>query len=160
MKEERYCIARHGDLKGLLLCCTVIPSAKHSSSFETLMLSVFLSPSIPCPPTPLTSPLSHPSSLFTHLSLSLPSFSTPLPSFLLSFLPSLPPSLSPPHSEWSYAQVRGLEGKFICAFDKDSNRIVVSQSCLPGSLSVSLSDCLSLYLSVSLTVCLFLCLSD
>ena len=28
-------------------------------------------------------------------------------------------------SEWSYAQVRGLEGQFICAFDKDSNRIVV-----------------------------------
>jgi hypothetical protein len=31
-------------------------------------------------------------------------------------------------SEWSYAQVRGLEGKAICAFDRDAARIIVSAS--------------------------------
>ena len=39
----------------------------------------------------------------------------------------LPGSLVPKYfeSEWSFAQVRGIEGKSICAFGKDPNRIVV-----------------------------------
>ena len=49
----------------------------------------------------------------------------------LTNCPFIHPSthLSAPISEWSYAQVRGLEGQFICAFDKDSNRIVVRVYC-------------------------------
>jgi hypothetical protein len=40
----------------------------------------------------------------------------------------LPVGLVPKYfgSEWSYAQVRGLEGKCICAFDRDSQKITVS----------------------------------
>ncbi|CAM9134722.1 unnamed protein product, partial [Ectocarpus fasciculatus] len=39
----------------------------------------------------------------------------------------LPASIVPKYlvSEWSYAQVRGLEGKCICAFDRDSSKIIV-----------------------------------
>ena len=39
----------------------------------------------------------------------------------------LPGSLVPKYfeSEWSFAQVRGIEGRSICAFSKDSNRVVV-----------------------------------
>ena len=39
----------------------------------------------------------------------------------------LPGSLVPKYfeSEWSFAQVRGIEGRSICAFGKDPNRIVV-----------------------------------
>jgi hypothetical protein len=39
----------------------------------------------------------------------------------------LPGSFVPKYfgSEWSYAQVRGLEGKCICAFDRDSPKIIV-----------------------------------
>eukprot|EP00607_Mallomonas_marina_P008093 CAMPEP_0182419970 /NCGR_PEP_ID=MMETSP1167-20130531/4400_1 /TAXON_ID=2988 /ORGANISM="Mallomonas Sp, Strain CCMP3275" /LENGTH=359 /DNA_ID=CAMNT_0024595257 /DNA_START=346 /DNA_END=1425 /DNA_ORIENTATION=- len=42
----------------------------------------------------------------------------------------LPPSLVPRYfdSEWSFAQVRGLEGKSICAFDYDSPRIIILTS--------------------------------
>ena len=40
----------------------------------------------------------------------------------------LPQGLVPKYfgSEWSFAQVRGLEGKCICAFDRDSPKITVS----------------------------------
>ena len=40
----------------------------------------------------------------------------------------LPVSFVPKYfgSEWSFAQVRGLEGKCICAFDRDNPRIIVS----------------------------------
>jgi uncharacterized membrane protein YgcG len=46
---------------------------------------------------------------------------------LLVFSDLLPASIVPKYlvSEWSYAQVRGLEGKAICAFDRDSARIIV-----------------------------------
>ena len=39
----------------------------------------------------------------------------------------LPVSMVPKYfdSEWSFAQVRGIEGKAICAFSKDSSRIFV-----------------------------------
>lgn len=39
----------------------------------------------------------------------------------------LPVALVPKYfgSEWSYAQVRGLEGRCICAFDRDSPKITV-----------------------------------
>lgn len=46
----------------------------------------------------------------------------------LSFMKDmLPVGLVPKYfgSEWSYAQVRGLEGKCICAFDRDSPKITV-----------------------------------
>lgn len=40
----------------------------------------------------------------------------------------LPQGLVPKYfgSEWSFAQVRGLEGKCICAFDRDSPKITVN----------------------------------
>ena len=46
----------------------------------------------------------------------------------LSFMRGLVPGLVPKYfgSEWSCAQVRGIEGKSICAFDKDLPRITVS----------------------------------
>ena len=46
----------------------------------------------------------------------------------LSFMRDmLPVGLVPKYfgSEWSFAQVRGLEGKCICAFDRDSPKITV-----------------------------------
>lgn len=46
----------------------------------------------------------------------------------LSFMRDmLPAGLVPKYfgSEWSFAQVRGLEGKCICAFDRDSSKITV-----------------------------------
>lgn len=48
----------------------------------------------------------------------------------LSFMRGLVPGLVPKYfgSEWSCAQVRGLEGKIICAFDKDLPRITVLTS--------------------------------
>ena len=51
----------------------------------------------------------------------------------IAFPDILPVSFVPKYfgSEWSYAQVRGLEGKCICAFDRDHPRIIVS--CLSGS---------------------------
>lgn len=41
----------------------------------------------------------------------------------------LPVSMVPKYfdSEWSFAQVRGIEGKAICAFSKDSSRIFVGK---------------------------------
>lgn len=45
----------------------------------------------------------------------------------LSFMRGLVPGLVPKYfgSEWSCAQVRGLEGKSICAFDKEKSNVVV-----------------------------------
>lgn len=47
---------------------------------------------------------------------------------LYVYVDLLPASIVPKYlvSEWSYAQVRGLEGKAICAFDRDAPRIIVS----------------------------------
>lgn len=47
--------------------------------------------------------------------------------FELILIDILPASFVPKYlgSEWSYAQVRGLEGKCICAFDRDSPKIIV-----------------------------------
>lgn len=56
----------------------------------------------------------------------------------LTFLKGiLPPSLVPKYldSEWSCAQVRGIEGRSICAFSRDSSRIVVV--CADGTFIVS-----------------------
>eukprot|EP00604_Paraphysomonas_vestita_P003048 CAMPEP_0174821760 /NCGR_PEP_ID=MMETSP1107-20130205/9262_1 /TAXON_ID=36770 /ORGANISM="Paraphysomonas vestita, Strain GFlagA" /LENGTH=296 /DNA_ID=CAMNT_0016039133 /DNA_START=418 /DNA_END=1308 /DNA_ORIENTATION=- len=50
------------------------------------------------------------------------------PKSQLSFMKDiLPVSIVPKYfgSEWSFAQVRGLEGKCICAFDRDSPKIIV-----------------------------------
>lgn len=45
----------------------------------------------------------------------------------LSFMKSMLPGLMPKYfsSEWSCAQIRGIESKCICAFDKDSSQILV-----------------------------------
>lgn len=42
----------------------------------------------------------------------------------------LPVSMVPKYfdSEWSFAQVRGIEGRSICAFSRDSSRIVVGET--------------------------------
>jgi WD40 repeat protein len=56
----------------------------------------------------------------------------------ISFLKNiLPTSLVPKYldSEWSCAQVRGIEGRSICAFSKDSSRIIVV--CADGTFIVS-----------------------
>eukprot|EP00596_Hydrurales_sp_CCMP1899_P004240 CAMPEP_0119036614 /NCGR_PEP_ID=MMETSP1177-20130426/4440_1 /TAXON_ID=2985 /ORGANISM="Ochromonas sp, Strain CCMP1899" /LENGTH=239 /DNA_ID=CAMNT_0006996747 /DNA_START=721 /DNA_END=1440 /DNA_ORIENTATION=- len=53
---------------------------------------------------------------------------TPNKSLGLNFLRGIVPKRLMPkylNSEWSYAQVRGIEGKSICAFDKDTQNIVV-----------------------------------
>jgi hypothetical protein len=53
---------------------------------------------------------------------------TPNKSLGLAFLNKLVPKGMVPkylNSEWSYAQVRGIEGKAICAFDRDSTKIVI-----------------------------------
>lgn len=45
----------------------------------------------------------------------------------LNFMKSMLPGLVPKYfaSEWSCAQIRGIESKCICAFDKDSSKILV-----------------------------------
>ena len=53
---------------------------------------------------------------------------TPNKSLGLAFLNKLVPKGMVPkylNSEWSYAQVRGIEGKAVCAFDRDSAKIVI-----------------------------------
>jgi len=49
----------------------------------------------------------------------------------MSFLKGIiPPALVPKYlkSEWSFAQVRGIEGKSLCAFDKTSSKIYIISS--------------------------------
>ncbi len=56
----------------------------------------------------------------------------------ISFLKNiLPTSLMPKYldSEWSCAQVRGIEGRSICAFSRDSSRIIVV--CADGTFIIS-----------------------
>lgn len=55
----------------------------------------------------------------------------------LAFVKSMLPGIVPKYfgSEWSYAQVRGLEGKCICAFGSDPSTIVVV--CADGTFLMS-----------------------
>jgi hypothetical protein len=52
----------------------------------------------------------------------------------------LPPAMVPKYlnSEWSFAQVRGLESKSICAFDKTGTKIFVVSA--DGTFTVSHFD--------------------
>lgn len=49
----------------------------------------------------------------------------------------LPPSIVPKYlnSEWSFAQVRGIDGKSLCVFDKTSTKLYII--CSDGSLTVA-----------------------
>ena len=52
----------------------------------------------------------------------------------------LPPSIVPKYlnSEWSFAQVRGIDGKSICVFDKTSSKLFII--CSDGTLTVAIIE--------------------
>lgn len=64
--------------------------------------------------------------------------STPNKSLALPLLRQIIPTSMVPkylNSEWSFAQIRGIEGKSICAFDRTGTKVFVV--CSDGTFTVS-----------------------